>query len=143
MKRTLLLLSIAAWAAAADDPWAKVRDIKSGSEIRVYKKGSKQPIIGKFDQATEDSVVVMLKKEDTSIVREDVDRIDSRPDQKGSRVTTNSTTKTDDGSPKLPPLGPHRNDERPETSTSSGLSVNSRPGFETVYTRPVSASSSR
>jgi hypothetical protein len=138
MTGKICLLSLAAALAfGADDPWAKVREIKSGTEIRVYKKGSKAPVIGKIDQATEDAVVVMLKKEEIGIQREDVDRIDSRPAEKGTRVTHNSTT-TPNNPAKLPPLGPRRNDERPdEPSSSSGLEMHSRPDFETVYTRPA------
>jgi hypothetical protein len=79
----------------------------------------------------------MLKKEEIGIEREDVDRIDARPEQKGSRIARNSTA-TPNNPAKLPPLGPARNDQRPDDaySTSSGASIGSRPDFETVYTRP-------
>lgn len=73
--KTLLLTLAAISAFAADDPWTKVREIKSGTEIRVYKKGSKVPVVGKIDQATEDAVVIMLKKEEIEIEREEIGSI--------------------------------------------------------------------
>jgi hypothetical protein len=44
--RGLLLLMLAGLVAfGADDEWTKVRSLKMGAELRVYKKGSTQPAI--------------------------------------------------------------------------------------------------
>ena len=54
LKLTLFLVCSALAAFGADDPWAKVKAIKSGSELRVYKKGAAQPLLVKMDEATDD-----------------------------------------------------------------------------------------
>ena len=61
MRRFLFLLLTAAVAAiCADDPWAAVVKLKSGTEIRVLKKGSMQPILGKFDEATDERLLLVV-----------------------------------------------------------------------------------
>ncbi len=122
----------------ADDPWAKVKELKSGTELRVYKKGSAQPLTVKMGDLTEENLVVIEKNAETAIPRDAIERIEARPNGK-PRVTTDSKISTKDvtGDPKAvipaPNAGPVGS---PSTSTSSSLSVGSRPGFEMVYQRP-------
>jgi hypothetical protein len=139
MLKLVLLLCTALAAFGADDPWAKLKELKTGTELRVYKKGSMQPLLVKMDELTDENLIVIDKKEQTAIARDQIDRVDYRPSGK-SRVTTESTTKVNDGmgDPKAVIPGPgQQGTPGPSTSTSSGLSVGSRPDFETVYKRPT------
>ena len=51
MLRVMLSLLIAVLACGAENDWNKVRAIRGGTEIRVFKKGSMQPIVAKMDEA--------------------------------------------------------------------------------------------
>jgi hypothetical protein len=125
--RGLLLLILAGLAAfGADDEWTKVRALKTGAELRVYKKGSTQPVSAQMDELTDENLVVIVKKTQTAIPKEQIDRIDARPP--GAGATKETTTKqTVDA------------DGKENTSTSSGYSFGGKPNFETVYRRPPSA----
>src|SRR5947208_6775757 len=92
MRKIVLFFACTLLAFAADDPWAKVKEIKSGTELRVYKKGSAQPLLVKMDEATDERLVFVDKKEQTSIAREEIDRIDARPS--GKRPVTKETKST-------------------------------------------------
>src|SRR5260370_25536791 len=95
MPRTLIFLLAVMITLAADDPWAKVRDLKSGGEVRIYKKGSMQPVLGKLDEARDESLVVVLKNEQVAIPKDQIDRIDYRAAQSGHRVTKETKTTSD------------------------------------------------
>jgi len=118
----LFLLAVST-AFCADDPWAKVRELKSGTEIRIFKKGSMQPVLAKMDEASADAVIVVVKNEQISIPKDQVDRLDYRPPQPGGRVKKEVTTKT----------------ETPDTTTSTNYVIGSKPDFETLYRRPPPA----
>ena len=94
MSKVLLLILAAMTAFGADDPWAKVKDLKSGTELKIYKKGTAQPVLAKSDDVTEDNLVVVVKNEQVAIAKDLIDRIDYRP-TKGSRVTTETKTQAD------------------------------------------------
>src|SRR3954454_7677160 len=79
MKRILFFLLVANAALAAEDAWTKVGELKSGTELRVYKRGVKQPVLPKFDEANPDNLVVATKNEQVAIPKADIDRIDYRP----------------------------------------------------------------
>jgi hypothetical protein len=139
MRRLLFPLCLALALFAADDPWAKVKELKTGTELRVYKKGSAQPLLVKMDELTDENLVVINKNEQTAIPRDLIDRIDYRPGGK-SRVTTQSKMATKDttGDPKAAIPSPNsRGGGGPATETSSNVSIGSRPDFETVYRRPT------
>ena len=139
MLRIPLLLLAAITAAAADDPWGKVRELKSGTELRIYKKGAKLPILAKFDEATEDKLRIATKNEQLAIAKEDIDRIDYRPAQPGGRVTRQTRTTTDDPAAARPVPGTPGSRPGPSSSSSTSLSVGSKPDFETIYRRPAVA----
>jgi hypothetical protein len=138
MLRFVLLLCTALLAFGADDPWAKVKELKTGAELRVYKKGAAQPLLVKMDELTDDNLVVIDKKAQTAIPRDQIERVDYRPSGK-SRVTKESTTKVSDGvgDPKAVIPGPMGGSAGPSTSTSSNVSIGSKPDFETIYRRPT------
>ncbi len=75
-----------------------------------------------------------------AVARDAIERIDARPTGK-SRLTTESKIATKDvtGDPKavIPAPNSRGAGSGPTTSTSSGISLGSRPDFETVYRRPT------
>ena len=142
MRNLLLFFGAALLAFGADDPWAKVKELKTGTELRVYKKGAVQPLLVKMDELTLDNLVVIDKNAQTAIARDLIDRVDSRPSGK-SRVTKESTTKVNDGvgDSKAAIPGPNQQGNpgsATSTTTSTGISWGPKPDFETVYRRPPS-----
>ncbi|HET8548188.1 MAG TPA: hypothetical protein VFL57_09300 [Bryobacteraceae bacterium] len=138
MTRILIFLLSGLAVLAADDGWSKVRELKRGSELRILKKSSKQPVIAKLDEVTAESVVIVLKNEQVAVPKDDIDRLDARP-AGGGRVKPESKTTV---------KGPDTRDSRPgppaaysgsTTSVSGGLSIGSKPDFETIYRRPAAA----
>ena len=139
-RRLFLFLLVAAAAWAADDAWSKVKALKTGTELRVYKKGSTQPILAQMDELTDDNLVVIVKKTQTAIARDQIDRIEARP-QAGSRVTTETTTKetVPDAKSASAQPSPGHGPDVPGTSTSTNVVVGSKPDFELVYRRAQGA----
>ena len=133
MRALLFLIVAGAVAFGAEDEWAKVKALKTGAEIRVFKKGSMQPVMAQMDELTDENLVVLVKKTQTAIPKDQIDRIDARPTG-GSRVTKETTTKETYPDPKSA-SGP----EVPGTSTSTSVSIGSKADFETVYRRPLGA----
>jgi hypothetical protein len=128
--RALLVLFLAAVAAfGAGDEWAKVKALKTGAEIRVFKKGSTQPVLGQMDELTDENLVILVKKTQTAIPKDQIDRIDARP-MGGSRVTKETKTTETYADAKS---------AAPGTSTSTSVNIGSKPDFETVYRRPIGA----
>jgi hypothetical protein len=123
-------------AIGAEDPWAKVRAIKSGSELRILKREAKQPLLATFDEATDERIVVVVKNEQVSIPKEDIERIDARP-KTGRPVTRETKTTTSaPGNPAPVDQRPGGGPPGPSGSSSSSLTFGSKPDFETVYRRP-------
>src|SRR3954469_19864798 len=133
LKTVLMLCCGISLAMAADDPWDKVKAIKSGTELRVYKKGAAQPLVVKMDEATDERLVIVNKNEQTSIAKEDIDRVDARPSGKRP-VTKETKTTMSDSSTDPRSTGPGTT-----SSSSTGYSFGSKPDFETVYRRPAAS----
>jgi hypothetical protein len=123
MRALLLILLACLVGFGAGDDWAKVKALKTGAELRVFKKGSTLPISAQMGDLTDDNLIVLVKKTETAIPKDQIDRIDARPPA-GSRVTKETTTK--DG------VGP---DGSQTSSMSTSYGVGSKPDFETVYRR--------
>ena len=137
--RGLLLLMLAGLVAfGADDEWGKVKALKTGAEIRVFKKGSTQPVLAQMDELTDDNLIVIVKKTQTAIPRDQIDRIDARPTG-GSRVTKETVTKENYPDSKAAADAGSAGPALPSTSTSTSVSVGGKPDFETVFRRPVGA----
>jgi hypothetical protein len=135
IRNLAIVLSAAALTAAAQSSWDKVKELKSGTEIRIVQKGVERPIEATFDELRDDDLLVVVKNEQKAIPKYQIDRIDARP-KGGSRVTTESKTKTE--APDVRPQGsPQARPQVPGTSHSSGLSIGGKPAFETVYRRPA------
>ncbi len=125
--RAFVLLLLACVAGFAADDWVKVKALKTGSDLVIFKKGATQSISAQFGDLTDDNLIVIVKKTETAIPRDQIDRIDARPPS-GSRVTKEKTTKET--------VNP---DGTTSTSSGGGLNIGSRPDFETVYRRLPSA----
>jgi hypothetical protein len=136
MPRIALLILMGTVLWGADNPWAKVRELKSRSELRIYKKGAREPLMATLDEVTEDRILIVVKNEQMSVPKDDIDRLDARPAGKtSSRIVKETTVKTTepDYTPHLP-RGPEVPGESYNTSVSRSSS--SKPDFETVYRRP-------
>src|SRR5213082_725389 len=91
MVKTILILCAAALACAAADPWAKVKELKTGAELHVYKRGSAQPLTVKMDELTDENLVVTSKNAQIAIARDQIERIDARPSGRNRSVTNTQT----------------------------------------------------
>jgi hypothetical protein len=137
MSRFAFVAAIAALVWAADDPWTKVKELKTGAEIRIVRKGVPRPMLATFAGLSEESVVIVEKNEQKAVPREEIERLDARPPQKGSRLVR-ETRSTSNDAPTADPYRPtpNRSAPGPSSSSSSGLSIVSKPDFETIYRRP-------
>lgn len=131
MYRIAIFFLAVSFLLAAEDSWTKVGKLKTGTELRIFKKGAKQPVLAKMDEANDERLVVILKNEQVAIPKDDIERIDYRPAQT-SRITKESRTVTKDEAP-MP--GNPQSTPGPNTSTSSSVSIGSKPDFETIYRR--------
>jgi hypothetical protein len=135
MSKLIFFLLAATTAFAADDPWAKVRDLKGGTELRIYKKGAAQPVLAKSDDVTGDNLMVVVKNEQVAIPKDQIDRIEYRPTKPGGRLTTE--TKSQPTEPDTTPGPPGHGSTVPGSSTSTNVSIGSKPDFELIYKRPI------
>ena len=134
MSKIFLMVLAAVTILAADNPWTKVRELKSGSELRIYKRGAIQPIIATMDEANDERLVAVVKNEQLSFAKADIDRIDARPATKGSPMIKTTTTTTTELHDKVAAPGP-QGQMGPSSSTSTGFSNRPKPDFETIYRR--------
>lgn len=134
--RAQLFLALATMTAfAADHPWDKVRELRTGTELRIIKKGSKQPILAIMDEANDERLVVVIKNEQKAIDKEEIDRIDFRPATKSKIAKETRTTQTDAAQNATAGARPPGTSDRPSTSTSTSFGSAAKPDFETIYRR--------
>src|SRR5947207_650830 len=129
MTRVFFLLLAGVAVFAADDPWTKVKELKSGTEVRIFRPGNPTPLEGKLDEATDEHVVIVVKNEQKAIRKDVIDRLDARPKSSGRTVESKTTSTQPDTTP---PAGMSHGANVPGQSTSTNLSFN-KPGYETVY----------
>jgi hypothetical protein len=143
MLKTFITLCAAALAFGADDPWAKVKELKTGAELQVYKRGSVQPLTVKMGELTDQNLIVINKNAETAISRDDIERIDARPISKTRTVNETKIAEknaaTDPRSTIPGPNSPPGAMNPPTSGASSGVTW-SKPGFETVYRRTAERS---
>ncbi len=70
---------------ADEGAWDKVRAVEAGTDLRIFKRDVKAPVIARMDEATDDHLIVLLQDSQVAIRRAEIDRIDRRP--RGARVT--------------------------------------------------------
>ncbi|HEY1219541.1 MAG: hypothetical protein ABSE42_05635 [Bryobacteraceae bacterium] len=135
MRGIAIVLLAAVTAFAADDPWTKVRDLKSGTELRIFKRGGLHPILAKMEEANPDSLIIVLKNEELAIPRDQIDRIDFRPLRTGGRVTKETHETVEPADAKTAAESPNN---VPGETVSAGTSyaIAPQPDFETIYRRP-------
>ncbi|HUA62907.1 MAG TPA: hypothetical protein VML19_29395 [Verrucomicrobiae bacterium] len=140
MRRFLfLLMAVACTAFCADDPWIAVTKLTSGTEIRVVKKGSSQPVIGKFDEANDERVLLVVKNSQISIAKDQIDRLDARPSAPSRVKVEGKNTVDDPQAAKEPQAGMNGHPGGSTTTSSTSVSVGGKPDFETVYHRTLGA----
>jgi len=137
MWRRFLFLALASASFAADDGWAKVKALASGTELRIVKTGTRVPILAKLDEATDESLIIATKTEQLSIAKEQLEKIEYRPKQTASRVMRETTT---DNTPlnkeaARPSPGPTHT-PGPSGSSSSNVMIGGKPDFQVIWTRP-------
>ena len=134
MSKIVMLVLAAITILAADNPWSKVRELKSGSELRIYKKGASQPIIATMDEANDERLIALVKNEQLAFAKADIDRIDARPETKGGRMIKTTTSTNTELHDKVAAPGP-QGQMGPSSSTSTSFSNRPKPDFETIYRR--------
>jgi hypothetical protein len=127
-----ILLALAA-AGAEDDPWARVRELARGVELRVWRTGEKQPLAARFDALSEESLVVIRRDGQAAIPRDGIERVECRAADTGSRVAAEAHRVV--GTSEEARLGRSKATALPPNSTSGGIRIHPRRGFETVYRR--------
>lgn len=130
----MIVISAVTAFAATDDSWSKVRDLKTGTEVRVVKTDSATPVIARFAELTDENLLVIVKDQEFAIAREKIERVESR--QQKSRLTTESKSTTNSGEVDTTKPNPRA---RPLTSYSSGVSIGDKVPFETIYRRNPAA----
>lgn len=120
---------------APGDDWEKVRKLTTGTELRIYKRGSAQPMAAEMDEADDERMVVVYRNTQMGIPRSEIERIDARP-KGGQRMTRETRTQPDSGFDpnQARPATPGQRPGGPGGSSSSSVTFG-RPGFETVYRR--------
>lgn len=130
--------ALAAFAAEADDPWTKIRELKTGTDLRIIKAGAAAPVMAKFAELTEENLIVILKNEQVAIPRDKVARIDSRPQKGYVRTETKATARSDgSGASKTVPGAV------PASSYSTGVAISDKIDFVTIYRRTPAADSKK
>lgn len=63
-----MILLAALAALRAGGPWARVRQLKTGSELRLYRNGAVEPALARFGDVGGDALPVIVKNARTAIV---------------------------------------------------------------------------
>jgi len=132
MKRLALLLLAAMAALAAEDSWVQVQELKSGTDLRIYRVNVKEPLLAKFDQASDESLIVIIKNGQVSIPKEQIDRLECR------RAPPNRLVKETRTDRKIARKGAEiSNNTIPGATTSvkTRLDIPWKSAFETIYNR--------
>ncbi len=136
IRNLAIVIAAAALAAAAENSWDKVKEMKSGTEIRIVRRGVAQPIESKFGDATDENVVIIVKNEQKAIPKEEIDRLDARPTG-SSRVSTETKHTNERPTAGPPQSKPTEKPNVPGSTYSSGVNIGSKPAYETIYRRPA------
>ena len=137
MHKIATFMLAAAVLLGADTSWTRVKEVKSRAELRIYKKGAREPITATFDDANDERLIVVVKNEQVAIPKEDIDRLDARPAATPRKLNVEKTEKVTEPDP-VP--NPRTGPAAPGESTSSNVSFGgSKPDFETIYRRAPGA----
>jgi hypothetical protein len=131
------LIAAAVALFGVEDPWAKVRELKSGTELRIIKRGGPpKPILATFDHLTDEKLIVATKTEQIAISRDDIERIDYRPAStgKGKKLESSMQSKEDPSAAARPQPYPGASPTGRSVESNATISSN-KPDFETIYRR--------
>jgi hypothetical protein len=143
--RLLLIPALLALPAVAGDDWDKVKDLPSGSDLKIFERGSAQPKLAKYADLTDSSLIIVVKNEQVAIPKESIDRIDARPPaKKGGKKVVGQAHVDDpakpptDAGPHGPTAGPQSGPPGPNFSSTTGFGSGGAE-FATVYRRASGA----
>jgi hypothetical protein len=136
--RVLGAIVVLAGGLLAQSPsdWSKVMELATGSELRIYRGGLKKPLEAKMGEATEDRLVILLKNEQTSIERQEIDRIEWRSGKSSVRREVSSSTDSGKVAGSGVPDLPGQTTSGPSGSSSSSITYSGKGKFELIYVRP-------
>lgn len=138
--RLLIVPLLLALPSLAGDDWSKVKELPSGSDLKIFARGSVQPRIAKYADATDSSLIVVVKNEQVSIPKDDIDRIEARPPVKKAGKKMVSETHVDDPAQPSTDPGPRRSAPGSSSySTTTSISSGDKGEFSTVYRRVAGA----
>lgn len=137
MLKALCLLMTAAAAFGEEDPWAKLRGLESGSELRIYKIGAKQPINARLDEVKQESILIATDKEQMAVPKSEIERVDRRIAPATSRVAVEARRVVGTHESTVSAAGADRS--APPLSTLAGIKIKSQQDFEIVYQRGPAA----
>ena len=141
LRGILVLVSVlAAFAADTTDPWKKVRDLKSGTEVRIIQAGANS-VTAKFAELTDNDVVVVVKNEQVAIPRAKIARIDART-PKGYLSTESKASNVSDDAMRAKPNSPSGTPAS-STSYSTGVAITEKTDFQTIYRRAPAAAATK
>ena len=99
MRKIATFMLAAAVLLGADSSWTRVKELKSRAELRIYKKGAREPINATFDEANDDRLIVVVKNEQVAIPKEDIDRLDARAAVTPRKINVEKAEKVTDPDP--------------------------------------------
>ncbi len=142
--RLLLVPLLLTLPAFAGDDWEKVKDLPSGSDLKIYQHGASQPKLAKFADATPSSLIVIVKNEQVAIPKDGIDQIDARPPakkgvKKGKLVqethALDPAQPSTDAGPHGPTAGPQQTPGSGNYSSSASYALGDNRDYSTVYRR--------
>ena len=135
MRLAIVCVGMVLAAFGAEDSWTRVKQLKSGTEVRLFKAGNKAGLIAKFDKADDERAVVIVKNEQKAIGKDKIERLEARP-LEGGGLAKSSSTKQNDPAAEVGWPKPQGSATAPGLSSSrSSLSFEGKPAFELVHRR--------
>ena len=134
--RLLIVFVMALTAFAADNSWTKLSDLKTGTDLRVYRTGNKPPVLATFADVNDENLIVLVKNTETAIPKDDIERIDARG--KPGKPTVTTETRSSDEPPTVGAPNIHQQEGLSNNSSSSVSFGGGKGDFQTVYRRNIS-----
>jgi hypothetical protein len=116
--------------APLPDPWGKVRDLKTGTDLRIIKAGAAAPVMAKFAELT-GGQPQRDPQGRTGRCSAGQDRADRLSSAEGLRENGEKTTAPSDG----PGGAKTVPGEAPSSSYSTGVAISDKIEFDPIYRR--------
>jgi hypothetical protein len=130
------VLFAAAFAAEPEDDWKKVMALSRGTEVRLTGPGIKSTLEGKVDQVNDEAIVLMLRNEQRSVLKEEIATLDFRNVTATRKLTKDSKVSTDDTSANpIPPRQrlPGQSAVPRNMSSTTSVTLPTRAPWEPLY----------